>query len=316
MNLTPELRDQVAGELRKLAADLNLTDDQKEKLQNLLAEGRTKVADYLKANTTDVIIDIDGYFATPGQNTYEFYPLPPCRLVDTRGPNGHLGGPYLRGQRERDFPLLESPCVSGLNSPQGYSLNFTVVPHPGGHQLGYLTVWPKGQSQPIVSTLNNPTATVVANAAIVPAGTGGSIATYVSDDTDLIVDINGYFAAPSQTGMSLYPVTPCRAYDSRDNGGDPFRGTRVVDIVDSPCAPSVNAQAYVLNATVVPQNGPMGYLTLWPDGQDMPVVSTLNAADGIVTSNMAIVPTMNGSIDAYADGLTHLILDISGYFAP
>jgi len=267
-------------------------------------------------NTTDVIIDIDGYFATPGQNTYEFYPLPPCRLVDTRGPNGHLGGPYLRGQRERDFPLLESPCVSGLNSPQGYSLNFTVVPHPGGHQLGYLTVWPKGQSQPIVSTLNNPTATVVANAAIVPAGTGGSIATYVSDDTDLIVDINGYFAAPSQTGMSLYPVTPCRAYDSRDNGGDPFRGTRVVDIVDSPCAPSVNAQAYVLNATVVPQNGPMGYLTLWPDGQDMPVVSTLNAADGIVTSNMAIVPTMNGSIDAYADGLTHLILDISGYFAP
>ena len=89
-----------------------------------------------------------------------------------------------------------------------------------------------------------------------------------------------------------------------------------MNIVNSPCAPSVNAQAYVLNATVVPSNGPMGYLTLWPDGQDMPVVSTLNAADGLVTSNMAIVPTMNGSIDAYADGLTHLILDISGYFAP
>ena len=62
MNLTPELRDQVAGELRKLAADLNLTEDQKEKLQNLLAEGRTKVADYLKANPlakkTDVIKEV------------------------------------------------------------------------------------------------------------------------------------------------------------------------------------------------------------------------------------------------------------------
>ena len=33
---------------------------------------------------------------------------------------------------------------------------------------------------------------------------------------------------------------------------------------------------------------------------------------GLVTSNMAIVPTTNGSSDAYADGLTHLILDISG----
>jgi hypothetical protein len=28
------------------------------------------------------------------------------------------------------------------------------------------------------------------------------------------------------------------------------------------------------------------------------------------------VPTTNGSIDAYAQGLTQLILDISGYFAP
>jgi hypothetical protein len=31
---------------------------------------------------------------------------------------------------------------------------------------------------------------------------------------------------------------------------------------------------------------------------------------------MAIVPTTNGSIDAYAYALTQLILDISGYFAP
>ena len=52
------------------------------------------------------------------------------------------------------------------------------------------------------------------------------------------------------------------------------------------------------------------------DGQPQPMVSTLNAYDGFVTSNMAIVPTTNGSIDAYAAGLTQLILDISGYFAP
>jgi hypothetical protein len=77
------------------------------------------------------------------------------------------------------------------------------------------------------------------------------------------------------------------------------------------------ARGYVFNATVVPDHRhPMGYLTLWPDGEDMPLVSTLNAYDGLVTSNMAIVPNDNGSIDAYADGLTHLILDISGYFAP
>jgi hypothetical protein len=59
---------------------------------------------------------------------------------------------------------------------------------------------------------------------------------------------------------------------------------------------------------------------LWPDGGLQPLVSTLNAYDGAVTSNMAVVPSNvsghQGSIGAYADGLTQLILDINGYFAP
>jgi hypothetical protein len=58
----------------------------------------------------------------------------------------------------------------------------------------------------------------------------------------------------------------------------------------------------------------MGYLALWPQGQTRPVVSTLNALDGAITSNLAIVPTVNGWISAFASDLTHLILDISGYF--
>jgi hypothetical protein len=45
-------------------------------------------------------------------------------------------------------------------------------------------------------------------------------------------------------------------------------------------------------------------------------VSTLNAIDGSIISNLAIVPTTNGSIDAFANLPTQLIIDISGYFAP
>jgi hypothetical protein len=85
-------------------------------------------------------------------------------------------------------------------------------------------------------------------------------------------------------------------------------------VAGGPCAISW-AQAYVFNASVVPQ-GPLGYLTLWPDGQPRPLASTLNAMDGMVTSNMAIVPSTNGSIDAYASGITQLVLDVSSYFAP
>ena len=71
-----------------------------------------------------------------------------------------------------------------------------------------------------------------------------------------------------------------------------------------------------LNVTIV-SVGSLGYLTLWPDGQQQPYVSTLNATDGAVTSNMAIVPAGNsGKVDAFASGTTNLILDISSYFAP
>src|ERR1019366_8750947 len=47
-----------------------------------------------------------------------------------------------------------------------------------------------------------------------------------------------------------------------------------------------------------------------------PVVATLNALDGAITSNMAIVPTLNGSIDAFATTPTDLVADIFSYFAP
>ena len=60
----------------------------------------------------------------------------------------------------------------------------------------------------------------------------------------------------------------------------------------------------------------LGFLTLWADGGTQPVVSTLNAVDGFITNNMAIVPTTTGKIDAYASDLTQLLLDISSYYAP
>jgi len=269
-------------------------------------------------HTTDVILDINGYFTAPGSQTMQFYPLPPCRVADTRDsskPQG-LGPPLLGAMETRRLPILTSPCLQNLPiRPQAYSFNVTVSPNPVNQPLYFLALWPSGP-QPLVSTLNNDTATAVANAAIVPADPStGDIEVYGSNSTDVIIDVNGYFAAPGTGGYSFYPVTPCRAFDSRDNNGPPFTGERTVPIASSPCAPPTTAAAYVFNATVVP-SGALGYLTLWPDGGNQPYASTLNAYDGIVASNMAIVPNGDGSTDAYAaGGYTQLILDISGYFA-
>ena len=242
------------------------------------------------------------------------YPLTPCRVVDTRNSDGPLGGPFLDGNSERDFPVLDSSCIPQGATPSAYSFNVTAVPHPSGSDLGYLTIWPQGETRPVVSTLNNPTGTIVANAAIVAAGTGGGVAVYPNANTDLVIDIDGYFAAPTQSGMSLFSVTPCRVLDTRQGGGL-FSGPLTVNVLGSPCGLPSTAEAYVFNATVVPE-GPLYYLTLWPDGTLRPLASTLNAIDAAITSNMAIIPTDNGKIDAYADGSTQLVLDISSYFAP
>ena len=103
------------------------------------------------------------------------------------------------------------------------------------------------------------------NAAIVKAGTGGDISVYPTNDTDLVIDVNGYFAPPAQGGLALYAVTPCRVIDTRSGSGSLQRNlVPPVDVENSPCAPPATAQAYVMNTTVVP-DGPMGYLTLWPD---------------------------------------------------
>ena len=268
-------------------------------------------------DTTNVVLDIDGYFAPADGSTLQFYPLTPCRVVDTRHADGPFGGPEMQAGVPRQFPMLQSPAPCSIpNTAQAYSLNFTVV--PGGHKVGYLATWPYGQQQPLVSTLNDPTGTIEANAAIVPGGNDQyrSIWAYVTDTTHLLIDINGYFAPPGGGGLSLYALTPCRVLDTRKVGnGQPFSGELTVPVTNSMCGPPSTAQAYVFNATVIPYPT-LGYLALWPDGEQQPVVSTLNATDGAITSNMAIVPTNNGMIDAFANGVTQLLLDISSYFAP
>jgi YVTN family beta-propeller protein len=301
------------GEQQPLVSTLNSTDGRIKANAAIVPAGAGGSVRVFASNTTQVVLDVNGYFEAPSDQTLEFHTLPPCRIADTRNTNGPLGGPFLNANQERDFPVLTSNC-NIPNTAQAYSLNFTVVPHPAGEGLGYLKVWPTGQSQPLVSTLNNLTATIVANAAIVSSGTAGKIAVLPSQTTDLLIDIDGYFAPPGTGGLSLYPVAPCRVIDTRKGNGA-FSGELPVNVVGSSCAPPSTAQAYVLNATVVPI-GSLSYLTLWEDGQLRPTASTLNAIDGDITSNMAIVPTTNGSIDAYAAGTTQLVLDISSYFAP
>jgi len=265
-------------------------------------------------DTTDVVLDVNGYFVPAKPSALAFYPLTPCRVADTREASGPLGGPYLSGNGVRSFPVLDATACNISSSAQAYSLNLAVVPHGG--PMSYLTAWPSGEGQPLVATLNDPTGTILSNAAIVPAGGRGQIEVYVTNDTDLVIDINGYFAPPGAGGLSLYNLTPCRVLDTRlPPGGPPFKGILNVNVAGSGCGVPGMAEAYIFNATVVPP-GPLGYLTLWPQGIAQPDAANLNDTGGTITANMAVVPTSNGSISAFITNPSQLVLDIFGCFAP
>ena len=50
MPLTPELRDAVAGELKRIGSQLNLSEDQKQKVHAFLTEASEKVQEYKEQN--------------------------------------------------------------------------------------------------------------------------------------------------------------------------------------------------------------------------------------------------------------------------
>lgn len=253
-----------------------------------------------------------------------FMPIAPCRIADTRqggGKSGAFGPPSLQAGTVRTIPVVQSNC----GVPPGavaYFLNFTVVP-PG--RLSFLTVSPTGQPRPNVSTLNSFDGRVTASMAVVPAGTNGAIDVYVTDRTDMVIDITGAII----TGTDALPfrfMPPCRVMDTRPGEGKSgvfgpplmaARTSRSLAIPLSGCAGiPATSKAYLLNVTVVPR-GPLAFLTVWPTGLARPPVSNLNSFQGQVVANAVVVAAgKNAMIDIYVSNATDVIVDISGYLAP
>jgi hypothetical protein len=317
------------GSATPLVATLNSLDGAIVGNAAIVSAGTNGAISLLANNATDVVIDINGYFApSPG---LAFYPVIPCRVADTRsgsdgsGKTGAFGPPSLAGGGTRDFSIPSSGCGIPA-SAQAYSVRMTAVAPAA---LGYLTTWPAGQTLPLVATLNALNGGVVGNEAIVPAGANGAISVFVSDNTDLVIDVNGYFAPPGAAGaLAFYALTPCRVADTRPgSAGSGLSGafgppslngnvTRDFPMLASSCGIPSTAQAYSLNMTVVPP-GPMGFLTAWPAGQPLPLAATVNATTGAVVGSASIVLAgTNGDIDVFANNPTDLVIDISGYFAP
>jgi hypothetical protein len=131
---------------------------------------------------------------------FQFFPLAPCRVVDTRNAAGVNGGPAVTANQLRKFRIQGNCGVPA--GAKAVSLNATVV-SPGS--AGWLGVYPAtGFSG--TSTINfNAGEFAIANGAIVPLSAVAVPADMdlsafwgnysgVSPTTHVILDITGYFA--------------------------------------------------------------------------------------------------------------------------
>ena len=122
---------------------------------------------------------------------FQYYPLTPCRVVDTRGANSTNGGPVFGSNSTRNFQIRGFCGVP--TSAKAVSLNVTITQ---ATQPSYLTVWPSGLTQPVVSMINfEASDPALANGIIVGLSTNTQdLSVYNSSgNVHVIVDVTGYF---------------------------------------------------------------------------------------------------------------------------
>jgi hypothetical protein len=140
------------------------------------------------SNTAHIVVDVMGYITdgtTPPNTTGLFVPLTPSRFYDSRVPprSIHPGGSTTT------IPLAGAPFAVPLGAA-ALSMNLTA---DGETLPGFITAYPGDGTLPLSSNLNFVVDTPVANAALVKLSASGTLNTFVSVATHVIIDVNGYF---------------------------------------------------------------------------------------------------------------------------
>jgi hypothetical protein len=204
------------------------------------------------------------------------------------------------------------------------AVNITAV---GPTSAGFATVWPCDVPRPDSSNLNFAAGAVVANGVIAPVGASGKVCFWSSAQTHFLVDIAGWFAAPTPARPTFTGATPSRVLDTRNGIGAPrariaprstisvaLAGAALRLVDTTPTAVPADATAVALNVTAVSPSA-AGYFTVWPCGTPQPTTSNVNFTAGSVVANGVVAPLgADGSICVYSDQSADVLVDVLGWF--
>lgn len=263
-------------------------------------------------NWSHVVIDVNGYFMplnTPQGSA--FYPLVPCRALDTISTSNPLAGTVTRDVDVR------TPCKIPTTAT-AVVMDVTVAPQGS---LGFLTVWAAGHTQPGTSNINAYDGQVKSNMVIVQTGTNGHVNFFASDATNVVAEVVGYFGAPGAPGaLTFHPIAPCTGVNTQWASG--LYGGPALDANstrDFPinqadvCGVPGWARAYSVNFIATPMGALTG-LNVQPTGFGNVPSWSLYAADGQVTASAGLLAAGTGGLTVTPFSPTHLMMIFSGYF--
>ena len=249
-----------------------------------------------------------------------YVPLTPARLLDTRTGEGGNIVPLNTGV----FTELNVVGVGGV-PPTGVTAVVMNVTVTSPTWFGFITAWPSGEPQPVVSNINFVPGQTVPNLVTVKVGANGKVNLFNSfGSTDIIADIAGYYtdARPPSGGL-FTAVTPSRLLDTRDGTGTggstaPIGQAQSIDlqVTGVTPVPATGVSGVALNVTVDQQNG-VGFLTVWPTGEVRPLASTHNFTPGPSVANLVLAKVgAGGKVSIFnSAGSSHVIADVIGYFS-
>ncbi len=254
----------------------------------------------------------------------EFVPLPPDRILDTRYGNGTGGVIAPIGQQQTLVLQVAGRGGVPLNGASAVVMNVTAADPTAS---GFLTVYPDGNSLPVVSNLNlvqgQP---AVPNLVTVKLGSG-KVDIYNSyGSVDVIADVVGYYTDGTTVAESRYnPLSPARILDTRSAMGSCTpapcatlgpNSYLTVNVAGAGGVPAGQATGVIMNVTVA--NPTMAsYLTVFPTGTNPPVASNLNYVPGQVVPNLVSTKLgSDGSVTLYnMQGTVDVVIDVMGWYS-
>ena len=273
------------------------------------------------SGTTDLVIDVSGYFA-PDTTGDTYHPMTPVRLLDTRVGNG-LKKAKLKANVPVTFPVRgrggvpkEAVAVTGNVTATNATAAWAIY------------IGPSPIAKPLASTLNFATGQTRANSVTVPlSGSGTLSATFLTNGkntVDLVFDVTGYFTA-DPSGARYVPLsTPTYLLDTRTGSGptgklsaNTPRTIAVRGLADVPA----NASAITGIVSVYNQSSNWA-IFLGPDPIAKPLVSNLNflksdnCANGFAVALNKTTGSLSVTYLGPAGATTNVVIVVTGYFVP